>query len=72
VTWSRSASTLNPTSTVTFGPATGSWSQVNGFGIWDAASSGNLLAFEDLTTARTLSNGDSAEFATSDLSITLD
>jgi hypothetical protein len=57
---------------VTFGPATAVWSTVNGFGIYDAASSGNLLAFEALTTPRTLGSGDSAEFATSDLSITLD
>jgi hypothetical protein len=72
ITWTRSAQTLNPTATITFGPATSAWSTVNGFGIYDNSSGGNLLAFEDLTTPRTLGAGDSAEFATSDLSVTLD
>jgi hypothetical protein len=72
VTWTRSAQTMNPSATVTFGPASGAWSTVNGFGIWDSLTSGVLLAFEDLTTPRTLGDGDSAEFATADLSITLD
>jgi hypothetical protein len=70
VTWSRSGTTLNPTATITFGPATAAWSQVNGFAIYDGSS--NMLAFEGLTTPRTLGSGDSAEFAVSDLSVTLD
>jgi hypothetical protein len=72
VTWVRSAQTLNPTATVTFGPAGEAWAQVNGFGVFTLVTGGTLMAFEDLTTARTLGNGDSAEFATADLSITLD
>jgi len=71
-TFVRTGQTLNPTATLTFGPATENWTEVVAFGIWDASSSGNLLAFASLTTARTLSNGDSAQFATTDLTITLD
>ena len=71
-TFSLSAQTLTLASALTFGPATSSWPQVVGFGIWDAASSGNILAFESLTSARSIGSGDSAEFATSALTITID
>ena len=72
ITFSRSASTLTPSTSVSFGPATASWGTVNGFGVYDSSSGGNLLAFEDLTTPRAIGDGDSAKFSTSDLSITLD
>ena len=69
-TFTRSAQTLNLASAITFGPAGAAWSTVNAFGIWDNAS--NLLAFKALTSARSVGNGDSAEFATSALTITID
>jgi hypothetical protein len=72
ITWTRSAQTLNPTATITFGPASGSWGTVTHFGIFDASSAGNLLAFEALTSSKAIGNGDSASFATSNLSVTLD
>jgi hypothetical protein len=72
-TFSLSAQTLTLSSALTFGPATSSWPQVVAFGIWDAASaSAQILAFENLTSARSIGSGDSAEFATSALTITLD
>ena len=72
VTWTRTSGTLNPSAVVTFGPATEAWTAVVGFGIFSALTAGTLYAFKALTTARTLGNGDSAEFATADLTITLD
>jgi len=72
VTWTRTSQTMNPTATVTFGPASEAWTQVVGFGIYTLVTGGVLLAFEALTTPRTLGNGDSAQFATTDLSITID
>jgi hypothetical protein len=72
VTWTRSAQTLNPTSTVTFGPAGEAWTEVVAFGVHSLVTGGSIYAFKGLTTSRTLGNGDSAEFATSDLSVTLD
>ena len=72
VTWSRSAQTLSPTATVTFGPAGEAWTEVVAFGVHSLVSGGVIYAFKGLTTSRTLGNGDSAEFATSDLSVTLD
>lgn len=72
VTWVRSAQTLNPTATVTFGPAGEAWTTVVAFGVHSLVAAGVIYAFKGLTTSRTLGNGDSAEFATTDLSVTLD
>jgi hypothetical protein len=71
-TFVRTSQTLNPTATLTFGPATENWTEVVAFGVFSAVTSGTLYGFASLTTARTVNNGDSAEFATSDLTITLD
>ena len=72
-TFSLSAQTLTLTSALTYGPATsGAWPTVLGFGIWTAASAGQILAFESLTSNRSVGSGDSAEFATSALTITID
>lgn len=72
VTFSRTNQTLNPSATVTFGPATSSWGTVLAFGIYSASSSGTLYAFANLTNSRTVAQNDTLTFATTDLSITLD
>lgn len=73
VTLTRSGSTLNPTATVTFGPATAAdWGTVEWFGIHSAVTSGDYYCGGDLTTPRAIGNGDSAEFTTSNLAISLD
>lgn len=73
VTFTRTSQTMNPTAVVTFGPATGSdWAEAVGFGIFSADTGGTLYAFKALTTPRTVQVGDSANFATSALSITID
>lgn len=45
---------------VTFATPTGSWGTVQGFGLFDASSSGTLLLAGTLTTARTIASGDPA------------
>lgn len=69
---SRTAQTMKPSATVTFGPAGEAWAQVNGFAYMSLITGGVMTAFDDLTTPRTLGNGDSAEFDPDDLTITLD
>jgi hypothetical protein len=64
--------TSNNTGTITFPTATGSWGTVTQFGIFDAATVGNLLYWGDLTTSKTISSGDTATFAASAISITQD
>jgi hypothetical protein len=47
---------------ITFVTATGSWGTVTHFGVFDAATSGNLLFWAALTTSKTIGNGDIASF----------
>lgn len=56
---------------VTFPQATANWGNVVAFGIFDASTNGNLLAWADLTAAKDVDNGDTASFAVGDIDITL-
>lgn len=57
---------------ITFVTATASWGVVTQFGIFDASTNGNLLAWGDLTASKTVDSGDTVSFAVGDLDITLD
>lgn len=58
---------------ITFPAPTANWGTVVAFGIFDAASAGNLIAWGALTVNKTINNGDAApSFAVGDLDITLD
>ena len=63
---------ISNSATVTFGPATADWGTVVAFGIWDAATAGNLLYWANLTANKTVANGDRAEFAAGALTISED
>jgi hypothetical protein len=56
---------------VEFITATGSWGTVTHVGVFDASSSGNLLAWAALTVSKTVSSGDVFRFDAGDLDITL-
>lgn len=45
---------------ITFPTPSASWGTINGVGIFDASSSGNLLMYSALTTPKTVNNGDAA------------
>lgn len=60
------------TNVITFPTATASWGTVVAFGILDAASAGNLLAWGDLSASKAVGSGDTIEFAAGALDITLD
>lgn len=57
---------------ITFPQATGSWGTVTHFGIFDAASAGNLLGWNALTASKTIDAGDTPSYAVGSLSLTLD
>jgi hypothetical protein len=66
----------NPTqasnsSAIEYPTATGNYGTVVAVGIFDALSSGNLLAYANLTTSKVVSTGDVFRFNTGDLDITL-
>ena len=54
---------------ITFPAATASWGTVLAWGIFDAASGGNLLYYGTLAENKTISTGATASFAASDLVI---
>lgn len=60
------------TNAITFPTASASWGTVVAFGIHDAASAGNLLAWGDLSASKAVGSGDTIEFAAGALDITLD
>lgn len=57
---------------ITFVTATGDWGTISHFGLFDAASAGNMLAHGDLTTAKPVGSGDTAKFNVGDIDLTLD
>jgi len=60
-------------STATFGPASGAaWGNVDYFAVMDASTAGNVRGGAALTAAKTVNDGDSAEFAAAALVFTLD
>lgn len=56
----------------TFVQATASWGTVTQFGIFDAATAGNLLFWGDLTASKQIGSGDTAKFASGSITITED
>lgn len=67
-----SAGSTSNTNAITFTTATGSWGNVTHFGLFDAATAGNLLRYAPLTTPKTISTGDTASFASGALVMTED
>lgn len=61
----------SPTSTVRFPQASGDWGTVRSVALYDASTSGNVLFQEDLTVERTVLNGDTFQFATDRLIVSL-
>lgn len=55
---------------VDFPVATGTWGAITHYSIWDAASSGNMLAHGALTTSKTVTSGDILRIGTGQVTIT--
>jgi len=56
---------------VTFPTATATWGTVGWIGLWDAASSGNMLYHTALDTAKTIDSGDIFKITTGNLTVEL-
>ena len=54
-----------------FATATGTWGAVGWMAVFDASTSGNMLAWAALTASKTVSSGDVFRFDQGDLDITL-
>jgi hypothetical protein len=64
--------TTSNNATITFATPSATWGTVVAFGIFDAASAGNLLWYGTLTTSKTINSGDTVTFAAAALSIQID
>jgi hypothetical protein len=56
---------------ITFPTATGSWGTITHMGIFDAATSGNLLWSTELTSSKGITTGQTLQFPASSVTITL-
>ena len=64
--------TASNTAAAEWATATGSWGTITHVGVFDAATSGNLLAYGALTASKTIATGDVFRIPAGDLDITLD
>ena len=66
-----SGDTGSNTSAIEYATATADYGTVVAMGVFDASTSGNLLAYGTLTTSKTVSNGDVFRFNAGAIDITL-
>lgn len=70
--FSVSGNTATTTAAIEYPTATADYGTVTHVGIYDALTSGNLLAYAALTASKNISSGDVFRIPTGDLDITLD
>jgi hypothetical protein len=71
--WNTAASgSTSNANAITFPTASASWGTVTHFGIFDAATGGNLLRWAALGTSKAIGSGDTASFAAGSLVLTED
>lgn len=72
ITVSGTATTATNSAAIEFAPASGGdWGTITHAAIFDAETGGNMLAWAQLTTARTINDGDVFRVPASSLTITL-
>lgn len=75
-TWgTASAGSITNASAITFATATADWvsgSNLTYVVLYDAATSGNFIAYGSITTPKPVLNGDTASFAISNITVNLD
>ena len=72
ISGSGTATTFSNASAIEFAAASGgNWGSIGWAGIFDASTSGNLLAWAALSTARTINDGDVLRIPAGDLDVTL-
>ena len=67
-----SGNTATTSASIEWPTATASWGTITHIGIYDASSSGNLLAWAALTASNTIASGDVFRIPAGDIDITLD
>jgi len=70
--FSVSGNTATTSAAIEWPTATASWGTITSIGIYDAASNGNLLAYANLSSSKTIASGDVFRIPAGDIDITLD
>lgn len=70
--WSRLGNVVDNDSAIEFPEASGSWGTVTHFALYDAATSGNILAYSALDFSQAVASGETVRFAAGDLDFSLD
>ena len=72
VTFGNAASgTATNNTTITFDAALVNWGNITAIAILDTVSSGNVLFYGNLTTAKLIETGDTMQFVTNNISVSL-
>ena len=72
-TWTTpSANTISNSIKVEYTQATANWGTVKAFAICDHSSTGDVIVYGSLSTAKKIGTNDTAKFATNDIDISLD
>ncbi len=72
VAFTTTGNTTSNSAAVEFPTASASWGTITHVGVFDAATSGNLMAYASLTSSKAIDTGDIFRVPTGDLDITLD
>jgi hypothetical protein len=72
VAFTVSGNTATTSAAVEYSTATANFGTVSHVGVWDALTSGNLLAYAALTSSKTIETGDVFRVPAGDLDISLD
>jgi hypothetical protein len=67
-----SAGATQNSADITFPTATADWGTIVAAGLFDAASAGNLLAWNNLTASKTVNSGDTFKITAGSLTISVD
>jgi hypothetical protein len=71
INFTTSGDTTSNNAAVEFPTATGSWGTITHVGVFDAATSGNLMVYATLSASKTVASGDVFRVPSGDLDITL-
>ena len=71
VAFTTSGNTTSNNAAVEFPTATGNWGTVTHVGVYDASTSGNLMAYATLSASKAIDTGDVFRVPSGDLDITL-
>ncbi|MBM3616646.1 MAG: hypothetical protein FJX28_14855 [Alphaproteobacteria bacterium] len=64
--------TASNNAAIEFPTASGSWGTITHVAVFDASTSGNMIAYASLTASKTIDTGDVLRVPAGDLDITLD